>query len=146
MLKDKRKLFTITQIYDENFIFPGMTLPGPQVTKLTQAKTYEGKIYEIGETDPEWIEPDIINIHLGTTEGRFWYSIRDDISTDISTMGKFTANLDPKIVTTVTDEQYQYFLNDSYAGDVAKLYENIAEPTLEDIENVLIKLGVTKSS
>ena len=81
-LTDQRKLFTITTIYDENFRFPGSQLPGPEAPRLTEPKTIEDRVYGIGDFDPEWVYPDIDNLSLGEYNGRFYYSIRADISTD----------------------------------------------------------------
>jgi hypothetical protein len=142
MLKDKRKLFTITEVYDPNFLFPGSTLPGVGAPILEEPKVFEGKTYNVGSMDPEWVEPDINNIHIGNYAGRFWYSIRDDISTDISTLGNFTANIDPKVVNTVNLEEFNYFATCPFIKESMHLVLQVVEPTKDDIANSLITLGV----
>jgi hypothetical protein len=105
-LVQDRKLFTITTVYDENFLFPGSTLPGPEVPKLTEPKEFGDRTYEVGEFDPEWKKPDYESIYLGEIDGRFYYSIREDISTDISTLGDIGDEVDPQTLETVPHDLY----------------------------------------
>lgn len=119
MLKDPRKVFSITQYYDPKFIFPGAALPGPEPTLLTEIKEYEGQTYYPGQIDPEWVKPDDENIPLGTYADRFWYSIRADISTDLADMGNPDPELDPQVHETVPAEIYDEMIRTS--GAVAEL-------------------------
>jgi hypothetical protein len=105
-LVDTRKLFTITTVYDENFLFPGSSLPGPEAPRLTVAKTIGEKEYPVGDFDPEWVKPDTENIYLGELEGRFYYSIRADIDSSIETLGDIGDEVDPQTLDTVTAELY----------------------------------------
>lgn len=105
-LKDQRKLFTITSFYDENFKFPGSDLPGPEAPRLTEPKLIDDREFLIGDFDPEWVSPDIDNMSLVEFGGRFYYSIRADISTDPSTLGNFDERVDPKVLTSVSQELY----------------------------------------
>ena len=106
-LVDARKLFTITTVYDENFVFPGATLGGPEAPRLTAAKTVGDKEYPVGDFDPEWVAPDDENIPLGELDGRFYYSIRADINSDIESLGDIGDELDPQTLATVPAELYQ---------------------------------------
>jgi hypothetical protein len=146
MLRDKRKLFTITTVYDPNFIFPGASLPGPEAPRLTEAKSYNEREYGVGDFDPEWIAPDIDNLSLGEYNGRFYYSIRDDIPTELSTLGNFTENVDPKVLTTVPQDVYDAILDMPSLRDIKimeGLYSSAEEafskqyPTLEDLQKGL---------
>ena len=145
-LTDQRKLFTITTLYDENFRFPGSQLPGPEAPRLTEPKTIEDRFYGIGDFDPEWVYPDIDNLSLGEYNGRFYYSIRADISTDPSTLGDFDERLDPKVLTSVPKELYDAFLEMPSFRDIKTMQgiTNSAEeafakmyPTLEDLQKGL---------
>lgn len=145
-LKDQRKLFTITTFYDENFRFPGSTLPGPEAPRLTEPKTIEDRTYGIGDFDPEWVYPDIDNLSLGEYGGRFYYSIRADIPTDISTLGNFDERVDPKVLTSVSKELYDAILEMPSLKDIKitqGLYNSAEEafakeyPTLEDLQKGL---------
>lgn len=105
-LVDARKLFSITTVYDENFLFPGSTLPGPDAPLLTEEKEFNGRIYPVGERDPEWRKPDDENIFLGEIDGRFYYSIRADIDTGIETLGDIGEEIDPQTLETVPHDLY----------------------------------------
>jgi hypothetical protein len=103
---DARKLFTITTVYDENFLFPGSTMPGPEAPRLTAPKTFNDVEYGIGDFDPEWRKPDEENISLGEIDGRFYYSIRADIDSSIETLGDIGEEIDPQTLETVSEELY----------------------------------------
>ena len=105
-LVDPRKLFTITTVYDENFVFPGSSLPGPDAPLLTEEKEYDGMTYQAGDRDPEWVRPDDENIFLGLIDGRFYYSIRADIDTGIETLGDIGDEVDPQTLETVNADLY----------------------------------------
>lgn len=146
MLKDKRKLFTITTFYDPNFLFPGAALPGPEAPRLTESKTVGDREYGIGDFDPEWVAPDIDNIPLGEHDGRFYYSIRDDISTNSSDLGNYDEKVDPKVLTSISKELCDTLLAMPSFRDV-KIQLGIAScaeeafskqyPTLADIQKGL---------
>ena len=105
-LVDARKLFTITTVYDENFLFPGSSLPGPDAPVLTEDKEYDGKSYKAGDRDPEWRAPDDENIPLGQIDGRMYYSIRADIDSSIEALGDIGEELDPQTLATVPADLY----------------------------------------
>lgn len=105
-LVDARKLFSITTVYDENFLFPGSTLPGPDAPVLTEEKEYGDKIFRVGDRDPEWRKPDDENIFLGEIDGRFYYSVRADIDTSIDTLGDIGDEIDPQTHATVAHDLY----------------------------------------
>ena len=120
MLIDARKLFSITTVYDPEFVFPGSHLPGPEAPRLTEEKTFNDKVYPVGEFDPEWRKPDTENIFLGEIDGRFYYSIRDDLSTAAEDLGDITENVDPQTHETVSEELYNRLAKSSYISDVFK--------------------------
>jgi hypothetical protein len=105
-LVDARKLFSITTVYDENFLFPGSGLPGPDAPVLTEDKEYDGKVYTAGDRDPEWRRPDEENIPLGEIDGRFYYSIRADIDSSIESLGDIGEEIDPQTLETVPHDLY----------------------------------------
>jgi hypothetical protein len=117
-LVDARKLFTITTVYDENFLFPGSTMPGPQAPRLTVAKTVGDKEYAVGDFDPEWVQPDEENITLGEIDGRFYYSIRADIDSSIETLGDIGEEIDPQTLTTVSEELYNKLATSTFLQSV----------------------------
>lgn len=120
MLIDARKLFSITTVYDPEFVFPGSHLPGPEAPRLTEQKTIDDKVYAVGDFDPEWRRPDTENIFLGEIDGRFYYSIRADITTEDGSMGEFTENIDPQTHETVTEDLFNALARSPYISDVFK--------------------------
>ena len=118
MFNVSRKIFSITTVYDPNFIFPGAALPGPEPVYLTEQKEHNGVIYHPGQIDPEWVKPDEENIPMGEYQGRFWYSIRGDISTELEDMGNPIPELDPQVHETVPAEVYDGMLNSSSVKDI----------------------------
>lgn len=119
MLTDPRKLFSITTVYDAGFIFPGSTLPGPEAPRLTEPKQFNGVTYNAGDFDPEWRRPDIENIYLGEYDGRFYYSIREDVVADPAALGTYDVEaVDPQIHTTVSRELANQIAKSSYLADV----------------------------
>jgi len=119
-LVDARKLFTITTFYDENFLFPGSSMPGPEAPRLTVAKTVDGKQYAIGDFDPEWVHPDEENITLGEIDGRFYYSIRADIDSSIETLGDIGEEVDPQTLTEVSEELYAKLAASPYVVSIRR--------------------------
>ena len=113
MLTAPRKIFSITTVYDPNFIFPGATLQGPDPVFLTEIKEYDGKTFYPGQVDPEWKMPDDENIPLGTYNDRFWYSIRGDISTEPADLGDTIPELDPQVHETVPQDVYDMMVSTS---------------------------------
>lgn len=146
MLRDNRKLFTISSFYDENFKFPGSTLPGPEAPRLTEPKTVDDRSYSIGDFDPEWIPPDIENIALGEYDGRYYYSIRDDLPTDAVSLGNPDEKVDPQVLSSVSQELYDA-IKDMPSFTQVKRNEGIANsaeesfsyeyPTLADLQKAL---------
>jgi hypothetical protein len=118
MLKDPRKIFSITTVYDPDFVFPGAALPGPEPVYLTETKEYQGQTYYPGQVDPEWVKPDEEAIPLGEHEGRFWYSIRADISTEYEDLGSPIPEVDPQTHATVPSTVYDAMLNCSSVKDL----------------------------
>lgn len=110
-LTSPRKLFSIlTGAYDEGYIHPGFALPGPEIPRLEADKEFEGTIWVAGGPDPEWVRPDEISIHIGTVNGRDYYSIRDDVSTYKKDMGSCSA-YDPQTHKTVDAETFEALRN-----------------------------------
>lgn len=120
MLTDARKLFSITTTYDPNFLFPGSTLPGPEAPRLTAPKEFDGKTWAEGDFDPEWKKPDTENIYLGEFDGRFYYSIRADISTELDTLGEIGDEVDPQTHADVPAELYDTLHNSAFISHVLK--------------------------
>ena len=120
-LTNKRKIFSIKEgVFHIDWILPGHQGPGPEAPRLTEAKTYEGKEYLIGDFDPEWVRPDEEVIMMGHHHdtGRMYYSLRDDIPTDINeTSGRLDAETlaayDLQIHTTLSVEIYEWIRDNS---------------------------------
>lgn len=117
MLKDTRKLFSITTTYDPNFLFPGSWLPGPDAPRLTEAKTVGDITYPAGELDPEWTRPDTDNISFGEVNGRFYYSVRADMCGDVSDLGADLTN-DPQYHDSVSQELMDQLSASPFISDV----------------------------
>lgn len=142
-----RKLYSIkTGVFDENYIHPGFSLPGPEIPRLTEEKIVDGITHPVGAPDPEWVAPDEVSIHIGTAEGRDYYSIRADISTDVATLGEYEV-YDPQDHETVDDAtfeilrispQLQYiFRQEGVKTDEERFRE--AFPTFASIKEAIIK-------
>jgi hypothetical protein len=89
-LKDTRKIFSINDgVFHIDWILPGHQGPGPEAPRLTEAKTFEGTEWPVGDFDPEWVRPDEEVIMMGHHHdtGRIYFSLRDDIPTDINVTG-----------------------------------------------------------
>jgi len=129
-LVDVRKLFTITTVYDKNFLFPGSALPGPDAPRLTAAKTIGDKEYFIGDFDPEWVKPDVENIPLGEVDGRFYYSIRGDIDTNIDALGDIGIDVDPQTLSIVSTELYDKLSELPSIADIRREFGLISKDVL----------------